>query len=80
MIKRFDLYLNTHQIGIIKAAEVALLEEQQRLKQVGFRYTSDYLSHPHAFTLDPAQLPLTLKEFNFSCQGSAHQKQAVISC
>ncbi|MFY9179722.1 MAG: HipA domain-containing protein [Venatoribacter sp.] len=71
MIKRFDLYLNTQTTGLIKAAEVALLEEQQRLQQVGFRYTQDYLALPHAFALDPAQLPLSAREFNLTCQGSA---------
>jgi len=29
-----------------------------------FRYSTDYLDHPEAFTLDPIHLPLTLENFN----------------
>lgn len=71
MISRFDIYLNTHTTGLLKAAEVALLEERQRLVQVGFRYTAEYLMHPNAFPLDPAQLPLQTDERNLYCQGEA---------
>lgn len=71
MIKRFDVYVNVHSIGVMKAAELALLEEQQQLRQVGFRYSREYLSHSDAFSLDPEQLPLQEQEFNLFCRGAA---------
>lgn len=71
MINRFDLHVNTATTGVIKAAEVALLEEQKRLTQVGFRYTPAYLELTQAFALDPAQLPLQPGEFNLVCAGAA---------
>lgn len=71
MIKRFDLYLNTAELGSLKVAEAALLEEQQLLTKVGFRYTAQYLENPQAFALDPAQLPLSSKEFTFNCHTAA---------
>lgn len=72
MIKNtYDIHLNTEATGQIKAAELVLIEENQQLRQVGFRYQPDYLAHPKAFALDPAQLPLSSQEFAFSCQNSA---------
>src|SRR3546814_399771 len=68
MIKRLELYLNTPELGIILAAEVALLEQQQRLTQAGLRYTAAYLEQAQAFALDPAQLPLLYEEVTLDCQ------------
>lgn len=71
MIKRFDLYLNTAELGVIHLADVALQEEQGTVSRVGFRYTAKYLNHPQAFAIDPAQLPLSNKEFNLTCKQAA---------
>ena len=72
MIKKsYQLHLNTAATGQIKAAELVLLEENQQLRQVGFRYSPEYLAHPHAFALDPAQLPLSAREFVFNCHNAA---------
>lgn len=67
MIKRLDLYLNTSALGVVQAADVALVEEGASLRQVGFRYRPDYLALPGAFALDPVQLPLTAREVTLDC-------------
>ncbi len=67
MIRRLDLYLNTPKLGVVLAAEVALLEEGAHLRQVGFRYRPDYLAQPGAFAIDPVQLPLTPREATLDC-------------
>lgn len=72
MIKnRYHLHINTPETGQIWAAELVLLEENKQLRQVGFRYTDDFLSHPKAFALDPAQLPLSKQEKRFICHNAA---------
>lgn len=71
MIKRFDLYLNTVELGLMHIADVALLKEQGAITSVGLRYTANYLAHPHAFAIDPAQLPLSHKEFSLPCKQAA---------
>lgn len=71
MIKRFDLYLNTAELGIMHIADVALQEEQGVVSNVGFRYKEKYLAQSHAFAIDPAQLPLRSKEYSFACRQSA---------
>ena len=58
MIKRFDLYINTTELGLMQIADVALLEEQGLINTVGFRYTADYLAQPQAFAISPILLPL----------------------
>ncbi len=65
--QRYDLYLNTPETGLIKAAETVLLESSGQLSQMGFRYTEAYLAHPRAFSLDPVQLPLNSLEKNLMC-------------
>lgn len=68
MIKRkLDLYLNTPALGIVHAAEVVLAEEAGVLAKVGFRYRQEYLGNPHAFAIDPVQLPLRRAEVVFDC-------------
>ena len=67
--QRYDLYLNTRQTGLIKAAEAVLLESSGQLTNMGFRYTETYREHPHAYALDPVQLPLTSNEIEFHCAG-----------
>ena len=67
--QRYDLYLNTQQTGVIKAAEAVLLESSRQLAKMGFRYTEAYREHPHAFALDPVQLPLSSNEIEFHCAG-----------
>lgn len=69
--KHYQIHLNTVETGLLVAAELVLIEEHQHLKQVGFRYTADYLAHPQAFSLDPAQLPLSNREFVFNCHHAA---------
>lgn len=71
MISRFDLHINTPQLGVIKVADVALLEEDGHLVQTGFRYTADYLAHPAAFAIDPATLPLRPMEYIIPCRNAA---------
>jgi len=71
MIKRFDLYINTAELGVMQIAEVALLEEQGLINTVGFRYTANYLAQPQAFAIDPLQLPLSPKEFTLNCRQAA---------
>ena len=67
--QRYDLYLNTLETGLIKAAETVLLESSGQLTKMGFRYTEAYREYPHAFALDPVQLPLTSNEVEFHCAG-----------
>ncbi len=67
--QRYDLYLNTRQTGLIKAAEAVLLESSGQLTNMGFRYTEAYREHSHAFALDPVQLPLASDEIEFHCAG-----------
>jgi len=67
--QRYDLYLNTPASGLIRAAEVVLLESAGQLVQMAFRYTEEYRAQPQAFALDPVQLPLTKKEINLKCAG-----------
>src|SRR5690554_1881617 len=71
MIKRFDLYINTAELGVMQVAEVALLEEQDLISTVGFRYIANYLAQPQAFAIDPVQLPLSPKEFTLNCRQAA---------
>lgn len=71
MIKRFDLYLNTAELGVMHIADVTLLKEHGVLSTVGFRYTAHYLAQLHAFAIDPAQLPLSAKEFTLNCKQAA---------
>lgn len=71
MIKRFDLHINTAQLGVLKVAEVALLEADGRLQETGFRYSADYLAHPAAFAIDPVCLPLRPGEFRLLCHSAA---------
>ncbi len=40
MIKRFDLYINTAELGLMQIADVALLEKQGLISTVGFRCTA----------------------------------------
>ena len=67
--QRYDLYLNTPATGLIKAAQVVLLESSGHLVQMAFLYTEEFRGHKHAFALDPVQLPLTDKEINLKCAG-----------
>ncbi len=67
--QHYDLYVNTQQTGVIKAAEAVLIESSGQLTRMGFRYTEAYREHPHAFALDPVQLPLTSDEKEFHCAG-----------
>ncbi len=67
--QRYDLYIETPATGLIKTAEVVLLESSGQLTQLAFRYTDKYREHPHAFAIDPVQLPLTRKEINLKCAG-----------
>ena len=71
MIKRFDLYLNTAELGVMHIADVALQEEHGVISKVGFRYTANYLAQPHAFAIDPVQLPLSVKESTLTCKQAA---------
>jgi len=67
--QRYDLYLNTPATGLIKAAQVVLLESSGDLVQMAFLYTEEFRENKHAFVLDPVQLPLTDKEINLKCAG-----------
>lgn len=71
MTKRLDLYLNTPALGIVHVADVVLAEENASLRQVGFRYRSDYLATPGAFAIDPVQLPLSDGETVLDCHAAA---------
>lgn len=65
----FDLYINSEALGIVHAADLALLESGGALHKVGFRYRSSYLERPAAFPIDPVALPLTPQEVVFQCLG-----------
>jgi len=67
--QQYDLYLNTLETGLLKVAQVVLLEEGGSLSRFGYRYTDEYLMHPNAFSLDPVQLPLSKQEFSLPCLG-----------
>jgi len=71
MIERLDLYVNTPALGLVHAADVALVEENAALRQVGFRYRPAYLDNPGAFPIDPAHLPLSRNETLFECHSAA---------
>lgn len=67
--QRYDLYLNTAALGLIKVAEAVVQEEQQIPVRIGLRYTPGYLQHARAFALDPVQLPLRHQAFDLPCRG-----------
>jgi len=69
--QRLDLYLATQALGVRHAADVVLEENNGRLVRVGFRYRPDYVADDHAFSIDPAQLPLREGEFTFSCSAGS---------
>jgi len=52
---------------MLKAAEAVLVEENGHLTRFAWRYTKNYLSHPHSFPLDPVQLPLSQQETELTC-------------
>lgn len=66
---RYDLYLNISGMGIVQAADVVVEELSAVLSRVGFRYLPSYLEHPHAFAIDPVQLPLKQGETVLVCSG-----------
>lgn len=69
MIKqRYDIYLNTESTGILHAADCVIEEENAELNRVGFRYTTELLEHPAAFSLDPRHLPLQSGELILNCR------------
>ena len=63
----YDVYLNTEPTAIIRVGNAVCLETHGKLHKFGFRYTTEYLHHPFAFSLDPHQLPLSRQEFQFDC-------------
>ena len=67
-VARFDLYLNTPETGLIKAARVGLQEDHGVLSRFQLRYETAYLDHPQAFALDPALLPLTPHDSDIPCR------------
>lgn len=69
--QRLDLYLATQALGVRHAADVVLEETNGRLIRVGFRYRPDYIAEHHAFSIDPAQLPLREGEFVLSCSAGS---------
>ena len=67
--QRYDLYIKAPTTGLIKAAQVVLLESSGHLVQMALLYSEEYREHKHAFALDPVQLPLNEKEINLKCAG-----------
>ncbi len=65
---KYDLYLQTPAIELMKVARVALREEHGALDLFALRYDPDYLNHPFAFPLDPVQLPLISQDINLLCR------------
>ncbi|WP_041525014.1 type II toxin-antitoxin system HipA family toxin [Gilvimarinus agarilyticus] len=65
MIKRYDLYIDLPTTGSVVAAELGVIEEANRVDVVGVRYRSEYLEHPHAIALDPANMPLDTLEYQW---------------
>ena len=64
----YDLYVSLPTTGVVHAGEIVILEEGHTCRQVGFRYTEAYRSHPLSIALDPNALPLAgPREFNFKC-------------
>jgi len=68
---RYDLYMNSPLMGIIKVADVVVEEQDAVLSRVGFRYRPSYIEHPNAFAIDPVQLLLKQGETVFLCRGGA---------
>ncbi|HEY7886199.1 MAG TPA: type II toxin-antitoxin system HipA family toxin [Cellvibrionaceae bacterium] len=66
---RFDIYINSEQLGIVLAAEMVILEKQGVPEKVGVRYSTAYLSLAGSFPIDPIALPLKTQEFVFDCRG-----------
>ena len=66
--QHYDIYLNTVSTDVIKAAQIVLNEEYGQLTNISFRYTNEYREHPHAFALDPKQLPLISDQAYFPCK------------
>lgn len=69
--QRLDLYIATQALSVRHAADVVLEENNGRLIRVGFRYRPDYIAEHHAFSIDPAQLPLREGEFVLSCSAGS---------
>lgn len=65
MIKRFDLYLNTAELGVMHIADVALQEDHGVISTVGFRYTPDYLSHSQIGYLACQKMLLALRRSRY---------------
>lgn len=64
---RYDIYFNTPATGVIHAADCVVVEVNGQPQRIGFRYRDTYLNHPNAFSIDPAQLPLSARETQFNC-------------
>lgn len=67
-IGKYDLHLNTRDLGTIKVATVALREEWGALDEFALRYTAEYLENENAFPLDPIQLPLSRNDIFLHCR------------
>jgi len=67
--ERYNIFINTHDLGIIKTAECILVEDHGVLTEFGFRYTNEYLENPAAFSLDPVLLPLHRGNLELTCTG-----------
>ncbi|WP_049723263.1 type II toxin-antitoxin system HipA family toxin [Gilvimarinus polysaccharolyticus] len=65
MIRRYDIYLNLPATGAVLAANMAIIEESNRVTAIGFRYHSEYLNNPRAVSLDPALMPLSTMEYRW---------------
>ena len=63
-MKYLDVWLTFPDGERVKAGELAITERQGSQEPgSAFRYSSDFLSHPRVFPLDPQSLPLSEEEY-----------------
>jgi len=67
--QRYDIHLNLPQGDVVRAAQCVIEEQDARVRRIGFRYDGEYLASHCAMPLDPVQLPLTVTEKTFDCDG-----------
>ena len=67
----YDVHVSLPSIGISKAGELAVADENGVTQQCAFRYSPDYQAADGAMPLDPVALPLASGQssFEFNCSG-----------
>jgi len=64
-IEKYKVTLNTPKTGSIQCGTLIVRELNGNTDGIGFQYSSNYLSHPCAFSIDPIALPLRNTRFQY---------------